>query len=173
MLLAALALAIHAAPNDDAIHFLPGFGPPPTPMWSGFLDASAAEEDTQLFYWFAQSKQADWAKRPVVLWLNGGPGSSSLCGMLMEQGPVLLDKDGGLLANPYAWTVAANFLVLESPAGVGHSYCKEQLVGKPCFNTDNSTAAAAHAALQMFSSAKFPELAGNAFYITGESYAGH
>ena len=141
-------------------------------MWSGYLDASAAADGTHLFYWFAQSTRADWASAPVVLWLNGGPGSSSLCGMLLEAGPLLLDKHGGLLANPYAWTSAANFLVLESPAGVGHSYCKEQLVGGPCINTDNSTASAAHAALSTFFTHKFPELAPNQLYITGESYAG-
>lgn len=170
-----LALALAAScgsPAGDAISGLPGFGRPPTPMWSGYLDASAAADGTHLFYWFAQSTRADWASAPVVLWLNGGPGSSSVCGMLMEAGPLLLDKHGGLLANPYAWTSAANFLVLESPAGVGHSYCKEQLVGGPCINTDNSTASAAHAALSTFFTHKFPELAPNEFYLTGESYAG-
>lgn len=170
-----LALALAAScgsPAGDAISGLPGFGRPPTPMWSGYLDASAAADGTHLFYWFAQSTRADWASAPVVLWLNGGPGSSSVCGMLMEAGPLLLDKHGTLLANPYAWTSAANFLVLESPAGVGHSYCKEQLVGGPCINTDNSTASAAHAALSTFFTHKFPELAPNKFYITGESYAG-
>ena len=170
-----LALALAAScgsPAGDAISGLPGFGRPPTPMWSGYLDASAAADGTHLFYWFAQSTRADWASAPVVLWLNGGPGSSSVCGMLMEAGPLLLDKHGALLANPYAWTSAANFLVLESPAGVGHSYCKEQLVGGPCINTDNSTASAAHAALATFFTHKFPELAPNKLYLTGESYAG-
>jgi len=52
-----------------------------------------------------------------VLWLNGGPGSSSILGMLQEMGPLLINATGGLMANPYAWTKQANLLVLESPAG--------------------------------------------------------
>eukprot|EP01047_Picozoa_sp_COSAG01_P078465 COSAG01_NODE_14508_length_1445_cov_1.959138_1_plen_178_part_00 len=58
----------------------------------------------------------------MVLWLNGGPGSSSILGMLEEHGPLLMGADGKLIENPYAWTNAAHLLVLESPAGVGYSY---------------------------------------------------
>ena len=60
---------------------------------------------------------ASGAGAPVVLWLNGGPGSSSILGMLQEMGPLLINATGGLMANPYAWTKQANLLVLESPAG--------------------------------------------------------
>ena len=37
--------------------------------------------------------------------------------MLQEQGPLIIDKDGKLMENPYAWTTVANFFVVESPAG--------------------------------------------------------
>ena len=63
-------------------------------------------------------------------------------------------------------------LILESPSGVGYSYCAASLRGGGCNNTDKSTARAARAALQTFFSSKFPELRNNAFFITGESYAG-
>ena len=76
----------------------------------------------------------------------GGPGSSSLLGMLEENGPLLVNAEGGLTANPYAWTALANVLWLESPAGVGYSYCANSLEGKPCNNTDRTTAAAFHSA---------------------------
>ena len=109
----------------------------------------------------------------MVLWFNGGPGSSSVLGMLQEQGPLLMARQGGLHVNPWAWSTVANFLVFESPAGVGYSYCDATRHHKPCVNTDNSTADAAHSALlDFFGDAKFPELRKNAFYITGESYAG-
>ena len=166
-----LAVLAAAAPAEDAVHLLPGFGAPPTPQHAGFLDASAAEPGTRLFYWFAQCEEADWKACPTVLWLNGGPGSSSILGMLQEQGPILIDSGGGLIENPFAWTRVANFLVLESPAGVGFSYCKESAEGLPCAPTDDSTAAAAHAALRDFFGAKFPELAEAPFFIAGESCA--
>ena len=159
-------------PESDLVTNLPGFGAPPHPQYSGFLDASAAEPGTKLHYWFAQSSRDDYASRPVVLWLNGGPGSSSVLGWLQEMGPLLVNRTGGLMPNPWAWTLEANVLALESPAGVGYSYCEAQLGGGACRNTDNSTAAAALAALVDFFHNKFPALARNDFFITGESYAG-
>ncbi len=172
MLLALLGAAA-AAPTADRVSSLPGYGPPPTNMYSGFLNASAAERGTNLHYWLALSSSTPprAADTPVILWLNGGPGSSSVLGMLQEHGPLLIDKDGGLMDNPYAWTTVGHLLVLESPAGVGYSYCAEMERGGSCANTDISTAAAAAAALIDFY-AKFPELRANPFFITGESYAG-
>jgi cathepsin A (carboxypeptidase C) len=63
-------------------------------------------------------------------------------------------------------------LVLESPGGVGFSYCAANLHGGNCNNTDDSTARAARAAVQDFFARKFPGLRQNPFFITGESYAG-
>lgn len=130
-----------------------------------------------LHYWYAQRENTTTASGvgdPVVLWLNGGPGSSSIMGMLQEMGPVLINATGGMMQNPYAWTKQANLLILESPGGVGYSYCAAMAAGTgSCHNTDLSTAAAARAAVaDFFSSAKFPELASSPLYITGESYAG-
>jgi len=170
--LAALA-GVSAAPLDDAVLNLPGYGMPPSAQWSGFLNASAAEPGTMLHYWYAQVEApAEPAEAPVVLWLNGGPGSSSILGMMQEQGPLLINATGGLMRNPYAWTKQANLLILESPGGVGYSYCAAMKTGGNCANTDISTAAAARAALQDFFTSKFPELRSNSFFITGESYAG-
>jgi cathepsin A (carboxypeptidase C) len=159
-------------PEADLVTHLPGYGPPPTPQYSGFLDASAAEPGTKLHYWFARADASDWATKPTVLWLNGGPGSSSILGWLQEVGPLLVNRTGGLMRNPWSWTLEANVFALESPAGVGYSYCEAQLGGGACANTDNSTAAAALAGLVDFFQNKFPSLAANPFYVTGESYAG-
>jgi serine carboxypeptidase-like clade 1 len=89
----------------------------------------SAEPGTKLHYWFARSSAADWARKPTVLWLNGGPGSSSILGFLEENGPLLVNRTGGLMENPWAWTSEANMIALESPAGVGYSYCEAQLGG--------------------------------------------
>lgn len=162
----------HAALPQEAVTNLPGYGEPPAPQWSGYLDASAVEPGTKLHYWFAEAEAPHASTMPVVLWLNGGPGSSSILGMLQEHGPLLINVTGGLMRNPYAWTKQANLLVLESPAGVGYSFCAAMKVGGNCNNTDITTARAARAALQDFFKTKFPELRKNGFFITGESYAG-
>ena len=72
-----------------------------------------------------------------------------------------------LFYNPYSWNRLANVIFLESPKGVGFSYCDN----KNCVNTDESTAVDAYDALINFFKG-FPEYARNDFFITGESYAG-
>lgn len=167
-----------AAPLEDLVDLLPDYGRPPTTMFSGYLDATAGcDTDTngnecQLHYWMALAEGPDPLSKPVVLWLNGGPGSSSILGFLQENGPLLINATGGLMENPWSWTKVANLIALESPIGVGYSYCANQKKGKLCKNTDKFTASASRAALQFFFDRKFPELKENPFFITGESYAG-
>lgn len=172
LLLAGVPPGALAAPDADAIASLPGYGKPPTRHWSGFLNADDAEQGTRLHYWFAEADAPNAAELPVVLWLNGGPGSSSLLGFLQELGPLLINATGGLMQNPYAFTKQVNVLAIEAPAGVGFSYCAAMLTGGACANTDKTTAAANRAAVADFFATKFPELQKNRFYITGESYAG-
>ena len=75
------------------------------------------------------------------------------------------------MENPYAWTKVANLLVVESPAGVGYSYCAAMAAGGACKNDDISTAKALYASLVDFFGVKFPSLAKEPFFITGESCA--
>ncbi|OEU18202.1 alpha/beta-hydrolase [Fragilariopsis cylindrus CCMP1102] len=160
-----ITTVVHAAPLNDLILDLPGYGRPPTPQFSGYLDASAGCDVT--------------INGPIFLWLNGGPGSSSLLGWLQEVGPLLMNATGGLMTNPYSWINAGvNLLVLEAPMGVGFSYCSRMMMKDneklplPCINSDTSTAKASRAALVDFFTTKFPELSNGPFYISGESYAG-
>ena len=77
---------------------------------------------------------------------------------------------GGLMKNPYSWTHAGvNFLALESPVGVGFSYCSNSIEkNATCFADDQSTAKMNKAALIDFFNNKFPELEGGDFYVSGE-----
>eukprot|EP00051_Salpingoeca_urceolata_P027094 m.480013 g.480013 ORF g.480013 m.480013 type:complete len:468 (-) comp21667_c0_seq1:66-1469(-) len=170
----ALASACLAAPAADEVLHLPGWeGALPSKHYSGYVPV--AEESAFLHYWFIESERNP-SSDPVVLWLNGGPGSSSLIGLLTENGQLQLNDDSivngskvpKLLYNKYSWSQVANMLYLEMPKGVGFSYCKDQ---SNCKNTDESTAKDAGDAILAFFK-KFPEFANNDFYITGESYAG-
>jgi carboxypeptidase C (cathepsin A) len=108
---------------------------------------------------------------PVVLWLNGGPGCSSLDGFFYEHGPFVINTTdySQLLLREYRWSRVANILYLESPVGVGFSYSDNPSVDYKC--NDNQTANDNLAALNTFYGL-FPEYLPNELYITGESYAG-
>ena len=63
----------------DKITQLPGLDKlPDFDMYSGYLDVTATKK---LHYWFVES-QGDPSADPVVVWLNGGPGCSSMEGKL-------------------------------------------------------------------------------------------
>nr|KAF6471045.1 cathepsin A [Molossus molossus] len=113
-----------AAPAQDEIQCLPGVAKQPSfRQYSGYLRGS---DSKHLHYWFVES-QKDPKSSPLVLWLNGGPGCSSLDGFLTEHGPFLVQPDGVTLEyNPYSWNLIANVLYLESPAGVGFSYSNDK-----------------------------------------------
>ena len=55
--------------------------------YAGLLPISqASDEERKLFFWFFPSTNPD-AGEELVIWFNGGPGCSSLSGLLTENGP--------------------------------------------------------------------------------------
>uniref|UniRef100_A0A2P2I9L8 Carboxypeptidase n=1 Tax=Hirondellea gigas TaxID=1518452 RepID=A0A2P2I9L8_9CRUS len=105
---------------------------------------------------------------PLLLWLNGGPGCSSMDGLLTELGPFYVNLGGETLyENPSSWNTFANIMYLESPACVGYSYNTE----RKCKASDYSTAEDNYLALKEFFT-RFPNYRDSPFYVTGESYGG-
>ncbi|MEI6791420.1 MAG: hypothetical protein WCK42_09600, partial [Myxococcaceae bacterium] len=83
---------------------------------TGYLDAKRG----QMFYWLVRAKNNP-ETAPVVLWLNGGPGSSSLLGFLYEQGPYIVTPALTVEANPFSWNDKVNMLYIDQPLGTGFS----------------------------------------------------
>ncbi|KAM9859633.1 lysosomal protective protein isoform 2-T2 [Aulostomus maculatus] len=154
-----------AAPTADEVTFLPGLQKQPSfKQYSGYLSVA---DGKHLHYWFVESQKTP-SSDPVVLWLNGGPGCSSLDGLLTEHGPFLVQDDGVTLQyNPYSWNKIANVLYLESPAGVGFSYSDDQNY----VTNDTEVAMNNYQALKKFFTL-FPEYTSNQLFLTGESYGG-
>lgn len=152
-------------PVEDEVRDLPGLSVQPTfKQYSGFLYAGG---DRRLHYWYMES-QRNPNTDPLLLWLNGGPGASSLIGAMAENGPFRVGKKGKqLFINPYSWNTVANVLYLEAPAGVGFSYDPSGVYE----TNDDKTADDNYLAIQAFFR-KFPNLRKREFYVTGESYGG-
>jgi hypothetical protein len=111
------------------------------PAFPGYLPVP----DGYLHYWFVLSQNNpatvgfalnfdgfEWCLKknrlflqdPVLLWLNGGPGSSSLIGLLTENGPLqtsdlsrinMTDDIPNLIYNKYNWALNYSVLWLEQP----------------------------------------------------------
>ncbi|XGW09551.1 hypothetical protein V3C99_011661 [Haemonchus contortus] len=132
--------------------------------YSGFFQVS----DTHLLhYWFVES-QNEPEKDPLIFWFNGGPGCSSLDGLLNEMGPYVANYDGrSLRENPYSWNKMASVVYIESPAGVGYSYSTD---GNITTNDDQTSLENYEAVKGFFNT--FPQFRHHATYIMGESYGG-
>ena len=84
---------VYWPPNEDMVKELKGFDLNYTYPWmySGFVNVEK-DTDSHLFYWFFREENGN-SKAPLVLWINGGPGSSSMIGNLLENGPLKLIED--------------------------------------------------------------------------------
>ncbi len=78
-------------------------------------------EGTELFYVFTPS-QSSPEKDPIILWLNGGPGCSSMSIFLELVGPVIFipNKKDPVL-NEYPWNKNASIFYIDNIGGVGFS----------------------------------------------------
>ncbi|KAK8843460.1 hypothetical protein IAR55_007117 [Kwoniella newhampshirensis] len=158
-----LSLTHPAFPQHRLRVVSPNICDPDVNQLSGYLDIS---ETRHLFFWFQESRR-NATQDPLVLWLNGGPGCSSVTGLLFELGGcAIADKGENITYNEHSWNTVANILYLDQPIGVGFSYSDEGEV-------NNSPAAAedVYAFLTLFIS-KFRTYAEQPFHIAGESYAG-
>ena len=85
------------------------------------------------FFWFTEARQNP-ETAPLTIWINGGPGSSSMIGMFAENGPceVIQMPDGsyGTQARMWGWDRSSNILFIDQPAQV-RTFCIESVMFTP------------------------------------------
>ncbi|XP_055814445.1 serine carboxypeptidase-like 40 [Solanum dulcamara] len=155
--------------EKDWIKKLPGQPQVKFQQYGGYVTVNESA-GRALYYYFTEAENSK--SLPLLLWLNGGPGCSSMAyGAMEELGPFRVNSDGKTLhTNHYAWNHAANVLFLESPAGVGFSYTN---TSSDLNTTGDSRTANDNVVFLLNWLERFPEYKNRDFYISGESYAGH
>lgn len=108
--------------------------------YAGYVDLS---EEAHVFFWFFERRKNP-ESAPLTVWINGGPGSSSMIGLFQELGPCNVTKNLTTQLNPFAFNEVSNMLFIDEPVGTGFSYGKllngtlDPLTGLP-ESSDNAT----------------------------------
>jgi len=136
--------------------------------YSGFLTVDPSNDGNMFFWFFPAEENPETA--PVVIWLQGGPGGSSMFGLLKLHGPILTTVDGnnnlnGVARNPYSWGRKHNMIYVDNPVGAGFSYSDKLPT------TQDEVTDKLYEFLQQWFQL-FPMYQSNPFYSFGESYAG-
>lgn len=119
-----------------------------------------------MFFWFFEARTSP-TTAPLALWLNGGPGCSSMIGLFQENGPChFVNGASTPTVNPNSWNAYANMLYVDQPIGTGFSY------GTDGASSTMTAAPYVWNLLQAFY-AQFPAYENRNFGLFTESYGGH
>lgn len=125
---------------------------------------NASSEADEMFFIF-MPKEGGEPVDELTIWLNGGPGCSSMEGFLQEVGPISwLAGTHAPERNMYAWTNVTNMLYVDQPIGTGYSR------GTPSAASQTESAAQFLAFLKKFQT--MFGISNFRIFMTGESYAG-
>ncbi|OIW30706.1 alpha/beta-hydrolase, partial [Coniochaeta ligniaria NRRL 30616] len=120
--------------------------------------------DGKLYFWFWPTTNPDQPKE-ILIWLNGGPGCSSLEGFLQENGPISWPSGTYKpVENPWSWHHITNVVWIEQPVGTGYS------TGTVTATSEDDVAAQFMGFWKNF--IETFSMQGYKVYVTGESYAG-
>lgn len=139
-----------------------GFGPGEQ-EW-GYVNV---RDGAHIFWWlyYTTADVSNYTERPLIIWLQGGPGASSTgYGNFAELGPLDLD----LNERNHTWVKNANVLFIDSPVGSGFSYAEYV----PALTKNNKEIAEDLVETMRGFYDLFPEFKTVPLAITSESYGG-
>ncbi|KAJ1959860.1 Cell death protease [Dipsacomyces acuminosporus] len=120
-----------------------------------------------MFFWLVTNTTNTQNKDKLVLWLNGGPGCTSLDGVFLENGPYKFDGPNRLRFRDYSFSQQFDVLYIDQPFGTGFSVANARDYMTSFKNATQSLVTF----LTKFYSV-FPEYRQRQLYISGESEAG-
>jgi len=137
--------------------------------YSGFITLDASK-GRKFFYVFGEA-QKDPQNKPLLFWMNGGPGCSSVgLGWLQGNGPLIpVSGSAKVAANKHSFTNIANVLWVEQPTFTGFSTSND----KSEWISDDSTTSQNMLNFLLVWYERFPQYKGNKLFLAGQSYAGH
>jgi len=124
--------------------------------------------NSNLFFWFFPAQNAHQSDTPILLWLQGGPGGSSLFGLFTEIGPIYIDANNNIQLRDVTWNKNYHLIFIDNPVGTGFSFTADP---NGYARSQDDVARDLYSALTQFFQI-YTEYASNPFYVTGESYAG-
>ena len=133
-----------------------------------------SRDGSSLFYWQFNALNGNinlnTDRRPLIIWLQGGPGCSSMSGMLGEKiSPLYIDDNLVPHLNNLTWAMNFHIIAIDFPYGTGFSFATQQADYK---NDSINATNYLYTFLQILGS-KYSTWFARDVYIFGESYAGH
>ncbi|KAJ7479835.1 alpha/beta-hydrolase [Mycena latifolia] len=152
---------------------LPNVTGPIARSFAGNVGVNRADHpNATLFFWAFEKANGTLTGSaantdPWIIWLNGGPGSSSMIGLMTENGPLQVTGDYSIVQNNFSWNKLADTFWIDQPVGTGYSTSDangyvpdEDQMGRDFVEFLSNIVKI------------FPSLAKRPLHLTGESYAG-
>ncbi|KAJ7186610.1 Alpha/Beta hydrolase protein, partial [Mycena filopes] len=152
---------------------LPNVTTPVARSFAGNVGVNRADHpNATLFFWAFEKANGTLTGSasntdPWIIWLNGGPGSSSMVGLMTENGPLQVTGTYSIVPNNFSWNDLADTIWVDQPVGTGYSTSDangyvpdEDQMGRDFVEFLSNIVKI------------FPSLAKRPLHLAGESYAG-
>ncbi|XP_055621194.1 retinoid-inducible serine carboxypeptidase-like isoform X2 [Toxorhynchites rutilus septentrionalis] len=129
----------------------------------GFVEV---RKGAHMFWWlyYTTADVQKFTDRPLLIWLQGGPGASSMYGNFEELGPLTLEGDH----RNHTWVQDYNVLFIDNPVGTGFSYVEN----KALLTKNNAEIAEDLLTFTKEFYRQNPEFSNTSLHIYAESYGG-
>mmetsp|Transcript_29234 Transcript_29234/g.52241 ORF Transcript_29234/g.52241 Transcript_29234/m.52241 type:complete len:443 (-) Transcript_29234:33-1361(-) len=138
--------------------------------YSGLITLNTTS-NASMFYWLTEKLGTNIStdNSPILIWLQGGPGCSSMTGNLFEFGPLYIDNNMVPQVRNVTWASNYHLLFIDNPFGSGFSYAPQSQF------VSNYTQMAENLYNMLIGlNTQYPLwFTNHPLYIFGESYGGH